>query len=255
MEEYTGIYAQYDPIGHRMADSLANVYKDNFFVINIHAGYYSHGYYNTTEGDTLEIAFGVNFVPSGSINREYVNPGCLSKGYVISRIYWSDATEQFMGMKASVNVAARTTINRNTRKLTCMVEAYFTDSSSVEPGENYINIARIQDNILGSQGGGQIYYLDMYDESTGKYKHNHMLRALITGVSGDAITTNTKGSFCTKTFSYDIPAIISDEEVILDNLRIIVFVSENDPTNALNVTDSKDVPRIINVCKSDIIFE
>jgi len=256
LEEYTGVNCGYCPDGHRISDQLHATYGDKFLAINIHAGYYSAGYYNTPEGTALNAAFKISSYPSGVVSRELVNTG---SGYAfgISRDSWEGVASQIMAMPSYVNVAAKSTIDTASRKLTCEVQAYFTDSSPVDAGLNFINVAIIQNNIWGKQNGATNFYPEMYDATTQKYRHNHMLRTLITGVDGEAITDNKKGTLYKKTFTYTIPEMISNEAVVLKDVEILVYVSQNKPTTIpTNFTDvNKEMPRVIKVCKSALTFK
>ena len=255
LEEYTGINCGYCPDGHKIADSLHAIYGDKFIQINIHAGSFAPAY-KTPEGTALNTAFNINSYPAGVVSRELVNTGSAYK-FGISRSSWNGVASQIMAKPAYANVAAKTTINQSTRKLTCKVQVYFTDSSAVDAGLNYINIALVQNNILGSQSGAIKLYPEMYDSETGKYKHNHMLRALINGVDGESIPNNTKKTLYSKTFTYDIPETISNVDVVLEDVDVIVFVTQNTPnTIPTNFTDvNKEMPRVINVCKSALTLE
>lgn len=254
LEEYTGVNCGWCPDGHKIGDELHTKYPEKLWQINIHAGQFSAGTYNTPEGTALNTGFGVSSYPAGVVSRELVKVGEKLQ-YAISRNAWANVAEQIMVRNAYVNVAAKTTINKSTRTLTCKVQAYFTDSSAVGQGKNFINIALVEDNIWGNQGGGKDLYPAMYDATTSKYKHNHMLRAFITGVGGEAIPTNTKGTLYSKTFTYTIPASISAETVVLEDLTVLVFVSQNDPAQAMQVKATSDLPTIANACKSSLTFE
>lgn len=253
LELYTGINSQYDPAGHKVADQLHANYGDRFLSINIHAGSFSGGIYNTLVGNSLNTAFMITAYPSAAVSRELVNTGGTNK-FGISRAYWEEIASQIMALKAYVNVAARSTIDSANRLLTCEVQAYFTDSSVVADGLNFINIAIVQNNIWGSQNG-TANYPEMYDAITQKYRHNHMLRTLITGVDGEAMPENKKGTFYRKIFTYTIPETISNETVVLKDLEIIVFVTQNTPSSIPTMSEPEDIPRVINVCKSELIVE
>lgn len=254
LEEYTGINCGYCPDGHRMADSLHKLFPNKFWQINIHAGGYAAAY-TTDEGKILNNSFRVSGYPTGTLSRELIQTGTNQYAYAISRPGWGPVAEQLFVQKAYANIAAKTTIKKSSRELTCKVQVYFTDSPTVEKGKNFINIALLQDNIYGAQANGQKYYPEMYNKDLGKYKHNHMLRAFITGVSGDAIANNKKGELYTKTFTYTIPESISNEAVVIDNLNVIVFISQSDPVQAMTITKESDIPRIINACKSTLKIE
>ena len=64
-----------------------------------------------------------------------------------------------------------------------------------------------------------------------------------------------KGELYSKTFTYTIPETISNEAVVIDDLSVLVFVSQADPTQAMKITKVEDMPRIINACKSSIKIE
>ncbi|HOF16248.1 MAG TPA: Omp28-related outer membrane protein [Bacteroidales bacterium] len=254
LEEYTGINCGYCPDGHRRADSLSKLWPNQFWAINIHAGNLAAAY-TTNEGTTLFNSFGVSAIPTGAVSRELVNLGDNKYAYAINRGAWGYVAEQLFNQKAYANVAAKTTIKKSTRQLTCKVQVYFTDSVTVAEGKNFVNIVLLQDNIWGAQVNGETFYPAMYDKNTGKYKHNHMLRTFITGVSGEAIPKNKKGELYSKTFTYTIPETISNEAVVIDDLSVLVFVSQADPTQAMKITKVEDMPRIINACKSSIKIE
>lgn len=254
LEEYTGTNCGFCPDGHRRADSLSKLWPNQFWSINIHAGQYAAAY-KTSEGDILNTSFGVGGYPSGVVSRELINLGNNEYVYPINRGAWGYVAEQLFNQKAYANVAAKTTIKKSTRELTCKVQVYFTDSVTVAEGKNFVNIVLLQDNIWGAQANGEAFYPAMYDKNTGKYKHNHMLRTFITGVSGEAIPKNKKGELYSKTFTYTIPETISNEAVVIDDLSVLVFVSQADPTQATKITKVEDMPRIINACKSSIKIE
>ena len=114
------------------------------------------------------------------MSRELVNLGDNKYAYAINRGAWGYVAEQLFNQKAYANVAAKTTIKKSTRELTCKVQVYFTDSVTVAEGKNFVNIVLLQDNIWGAQANGEAFYPAMYDKNLLKYKHNHMLRTFIT---------------------------------------------------------------------------
>ncbi|MDD4582270.1 MAG: hypothetical protein PHH25_07885 [Bacteroidales bacterium] len=79
-----------------------------------------------------------------------------------------------------------------------------------------------------------------------------MLRELILGVDGENMGGGSKNTLYNKTFSYDIPLTISDEDVILDHLQVLVFITEGEPSNSDEYKNNKE--RVIYVTKSNIEF-
>ena len=246
LEEYTGIDCGYCPDGHRMADSLAKAHSGIFFHINIHAGNYA-AKYSTPVGNQLRQAFSISSYPSGVLNRQRNPTPYPGEGdYMQMRgTQWNNTTKEVLSKPAYANIAAKSEIKG--RKLTVNVQIYFTDDSKVADGENYVHIALLQDNIWGPQSGGKDFYPAMWDDAKKQYRHNHMLREMITGVNGESVGKNTKGTLYKKTFTYDIPDKISYEDVVLKDLSILAFITEKTPADAKTVA-----PVVINVCKSTL---
>jgi len=239
LEEYTGVNCGFCPDGHRIGDSLSKAFAGKFFNINIHAGSYA-ARYSTQVGGQLLAAFPVQGFPQGVVNRQR-----FANVYGQNRGMWASQAKQIMNMPAYANIAARADIKG--RKLTVRVQVYFTDDSNVGDGENYVHIALLQDNVWGPQSGGKTYYPEMWDDTKNQYRHNHMLRAMITGLNGETVGKNKKGTLYRKTFTYDIPEKISNEDVVLKDLAIIAFITEKTPADAATVA-----PIVINVCKSTL---
>jgi hypothetical protein len=83
-----------------------------------------------------------------------------------------------------------------------------------------------------------------------------MLRTLITGVDGEAMPENKKETLYKKTFTYTIPEMISNEAVVLKDVEIIVFVTQNKPsTIPVPIQDASQFVSVINVCKSALTFK
>jgi len=249
LEEYTGIYCGYCPDGHKIADSLANVYPNNFYHINIHASSLAALYVIPT-GEQLRQAFSISGLPGGVMNRQksYIYASLGYGDYFTMRNEWKNIAQQIMSNTAYANISAKTEIVDRT--LTTKVQIYFTDDSKVGNGENYINVVLLQDNIWGQQSGGKELYPAMWDNTKQQYRHNNMLRAMITGLNGESVGNNTKGTFYEKTFTYDIPQKINNEDVVLKDLSILAFITEKTPSDAKTVA-----PVVINVCKSTLTIK
>jgi len=244
LEEYTGDGCGYCPYGHKISDEMAEKYSGQYFAINIHAGFTASAH-KTPIGVALDTLFKIDKYgyPAGVINREKTT----SSGFVYARDRgaWENYAKQILAKDAYVNVAAESTIEQASRKLTVNVQAYFTNNSDVPT--NYINVVIVQNNILGYQNNMSVYS-EMVVGS--KYKHNHMFRDAITGINGEAMDKNEKNYLYSKTFTYDIPETISKTNVVLEDLEIIVFVTEDTPANAKTI-----IPRVVNVNKSSIVLK
>ena len=220
LEMFTGGYCQFCPDAHRRSDSLCTTNPDSIFDIRIHWGTYAPDF-NTQWGYALaNNGYDLLYYPSGSINRHKF----IGTDYYMLRQYWPDYSDSILQSLSPVNIAATASINSTTRMLTVNVELYYTGNSSMST--NYINVALLQNNIIGNQQGGIVYYPDMVD-SGGLYRHMHILRHLLTGQWGDAVNTTTAGTFVSRQYTYAIPDTIVD--VAVDNLcdlEVIAFIAE-----------------------------
>lgn len=216
LEEYTGVNCGYCPDGHKRANELVAANPGNAWAINIHQGGYAVRY-TTQWGNALAGQTGLDGYPSGTVNRHVFSGSAMALG----RGNWAAAANQILAQSSPVNVAARGTLDFATRQLTLEVEAYYTGNSNTPI--NMLNVAVLQDNIIGPQSGAAANP----DYVVGsQYRHMHMLRDLVTGQWGDTISTTTEGTFVTRTYTYDVPMTISNEEMVLEDLSIIVFIAE-----------------------------
>lgn len=229
IEEYTGVGCQYCPLGHKATDFTLRAFPGHAFAINIHTGMFATRF-TTSWGNALAAQANVLGYPSATLNRHdfggggiHIDPG---QAYACAM--------KMRDTEAPVNVAATVDIDPATRLMVVKVEAYYPGNG---PGDfNLLNVALLQNNVLGSQTGGSSYYPE--NMVGGQYRHNHILRDLLTGQWGDTIHHTEAGSFFTKEYAYVIPNTIGDLDVTnLDDLSVLVFVCR-DHKEVLNVCEA-----------------
>jgi hypothetical protein len=110
----------------------------------------------------------------------------------------------------------------------------------------------LQDNIWGPQSNGKTFYPEKWNDSLGKYQHNHMLRELILGVDGENMGGISQGTTYQKTFTYNIPLKISNENMVLEDLYVLVFITEGEPSNIDEYKYNNE--RVIYVTKSELVL-
>ncbi len=219
LEEYTGIHCQYCPQGHQIAEGILADNPGKVVLINIHQGSFAvpgsgEPDFRTSFGDALAGQTGLTGYPSGTVNRHvYADWGANT---ALGRDKWTAAAGRILAMPSPVNIGVSSSFNAGTRLLTVTVELYYTANSA--QSTNYINVALLQSNILGPQTGGGM---------GNNYVHKHMLRHLITGQWGDAVTTTTSGTFVTRTYTYTVPASYTSVPCDIANCDIAVFVTES----------------------------
>ena len=220
LEEYTGINCGYCPDGHRIANEIAAAHPGRVFVINVHAGSYAANTYTTQFGNALANQTGLTGYPSGTVNRHVFS----GSNTALDRNQWSAKSNTILNQTSPVNIAARGTLDWTTRELNITVQLYYTADEA--NSTNKLNVAIIQDNVIGSQSGASY---NPAQQVGSQYRHMHMLRHLITGQWGEDITTTTQGSFVEKNYTYTIPANLGSPNAIaakLEDLHFIAFVAQ-----------------------------
>jgi hypothetical protein len=199
LEEFTGLNCPNCPDGHYRAQLIQDAHPDDVVLINIHTGNYaqpsgSEPDFRTPWGTQIAGQSGLTGYPAGTVNRHLFPGWSQGSGTAMSRASWSSGATQTLGEASYLNVGLNATIVTSTRQLVVEVEVYYTDDSP-EP-TNYLNVAILQNNILGPQTSGG---------AGNNYNHMHMLRELLTGQWGVEISQTTTGSLFTKTIAYDLP--------------------------------------------------
>ena len=232
LEEYTGINCQYCPDGHRRANELKKLYNGKVGVINIHQGGYAANTtpnYTTTFGDALASQTGLTGYPVGTVNRHIFSGSATA----LARNLWETYAPQILNSSSPVNLVAKSVIDFENRTLTVTVNGHYTGSSNANT--NLLNVAVLQDSIMGPQVSGLIYYPDMVHD--GLYQHNHMLRTLLTGQWGDSIKETVAGSQFSRQYTWSIPETINDIPVNLSKLEVLAFIAEG-RQNIITMTPS-----------------
>jgi hypothetical protein len=242
LEDFTGVRCGYCPDGHvRAAAAQQELGADKFIIMAVHAGIYANpatGWANFTTpfGAAIDGQAGVSGYPAGTINRMKaadlgVTP-MKTGGMAMSRGAWKTAAQAVIAMPSPVNLGAKAEFNSSTRELTVKVDAYYTAEESVQ---NNINVALLQSKLMSRQSG---------DPTSGDpYEQNHVLRHLITGQWGEAITeAKTVGAKVRKTYTYTVPEDYNGTTtegggaVLIENCKVVVFVSR-DKTDILTAVE------------------
>lgn len=266
LEEYTGIHCGYCPDGHARANVLQEQYPNDLFILNIHTGGYatpSSGEVDlrTPYGEALASNAGVSGYPSGSVSRHAFS----GKNTATDRGSWATNVPKILEMASPVNIAAKGTLNWETRTLSVTVQLYYTANSSAS--SNFIHVAVTQDNIIGTQSNYGNYNPSQILPG-GKYIHNHAFRDFLTGQWGEEVTTTTQGSFVEKTYTKTLPETIGNVNLELIDLHFIAFVTEsrnevlnackvemeheNSPSHYIKLSGMKQMPD--NTCDDNVGF-
>ena len=235
VEKYTGINCSYCPCGDVIIYGAVENNPENIIVIKIHEGGYAvpgsgQPDFRTAFGSALSSQAMNTGNPAVSVNRHFFQNYTSNGGTAIGGCY-SNATgvamqspptyaiDEILVEPAYLNVAAQAEINYSSNILTINTEVYYTDDSPTST--NYLNIALVQDNTAAYQAGSSLA------AGGSNYLHNDRLVHFITGQWGEEINPTGQGSLIQTTHSYNIPENYNGIPVVLDDLKVVVFVSES----------------------------
>ena len=228
LEEFTGMYCQHCPGGHKIAKEISDQYPGRVSLVNIHVGSLatpqgSDPDFRTSFGNAYASEAGVSGIPSGVVNRMTFN-GATSTA--MSRGSWAAAAAQVLGENSYVNLGVEAEVDVQTREITVDVQLAYTGTA---PASNNITVMLIQNNIEGPQrdfnGQGVPYYPEGFLEN-GNYNHVHMLKHVITPQWGEVVTAVPAGQTIDKQYTYTIPADVNGIPIELGNVQIVAFVDE-----------------------------
>ncbi len=213
LEEFTAINCGNCPAGHVAATAILNAHPDEVVLVNMHAGVLavpsgSQPDFRNQWSTQLLNEYAVNATPRGLVNRRAYNGAT-----VLSTGNWSNAANVILALPAVVNMAATTDFNNGTRLLTVTVELYYTADS---PGANdRIFVLLTEDHLNGPQAnyGPEGPYAS--------YDHRHVMRAYITAIEGDEVSTTTMGSSVLRTYTLTVPLAFN-----IANCSVVAFVGE-----------------------------
>ena len=226
LEEFTGIYCIYCPDGHRLAQELKDANPEDVALINLHVSSYADPGtsgdpdFRTPFGTGIQNQADISGYPAGTINRkDFTYLGfAQDSGTAMSRAKWVDAAPIILADSSYVNVSAEASLHINTRELTVVVQAYYTDDGAPI---NYVKVALLQNNVPGPQYGA--VYNPTQILPNGDYNHMHMLRHLL---AGNTIIGATSGTLYSDTLTYTIPDDLNGVDYELFELSVVVFISE-----------------------------
>ncbi len=225
LEDYVGIHSQYSSDGDRIANDYKALHPNDVFLINIHQGGFAapntgEPNYRTSFGDSLAHQAGLTIYPSGTINRHLFESANKT---ALDRIYWNTDCDEILAMPTYASISLTASAVTTTRILTVNVNANYVNNS---PALNLMNVALVQDSVLGPQVYGITYNPTQVMPDGVTYIHMNMLRHLITGQWGDTISTTTSGTNFQKTYTYTLPDNINGVGLDINHLKIVAFITE-----------------------------
>ena len=222
LEHFTTARCQYCPGGHdRLEQAMAN-FENRICWVAHHVGFHTDNM-TINESEEIMALYGNNgtWAPAMTLDRNVdFADGAEAGGVVGSVGNVNDLVSQFnnaTNAPAFVTIElSNLTYDPQTRQLNVTVSGSFVnDFVGTEPR---LSLYLTQDGIYGSQ--------QSTNGTIAKYEHNHVIRACISDVWGDAdaFTSTTAGSNYSKTYTYTLPTKFS-----ANNCRLVAFVNDYGP--------------------------
>ena len=228
LEEWTGIHCGYCPTGHAAVQTAVDNNPGRVVALNIHSGGYAvpsagEPDYRTPEGTIHDAAFPISGYPSSTLNRRTISG---SQTYPPASSNNPDKVPAVLAENSEVNIYIDATADMNTRVLTVNVEYYYT--SDAPNATNYLNVAILQNNVLGPQSdySNNTYNPDAWVTYPTVYRHGHVFRGFITGQWGDAINATTTGSTGTMSYTQTLPTDINGVALNIADIEIAAYIGD-----------------------------
>lgn len=212
LEEYSAVNCGNCPAAHAQSASWAQQYPSRFVAVEVHGGGLAipsgdQPDFRNQWASALWSFYGVNSQPRGAIDRIPV-----SGNVVVSTSAWTNAINNALALPSPVNIGLAATFDPGPRTLTVDVELFYTGNGS--GGNDRISVLLKENHLIG-------YQQDYINGAQSAYDHNNILRAYITDLWGDEVTTTTQGTLVTHSYSYTVP-----EAWDIANCDVVAFVSE-----------------------------
>lgn len=221
IEEFTGLHCSYCPQAHAISNNLTYVAGERVHVMAVHTGNLAipsgdEPDLRTPYGETLYAWQGAGGMPSGNINRT-VYPECGTDSYSLFRSAWASVAKRLLTDEtpAPLNLYVEARLDTADSVIYILVEAY---SAETVNRPLFLNVALTENFIPGTQAGSNLR----------PYLHRHVLRDLITGLSGDTLKADEtiQGAYLRRTYTYKLPASFNGLAPNCANLDCLVYVTD-----------------------------
>lgn len=208
IEDFTGQNCVNCPKAHETIDRLVAQYGDAVIPVSIHAGYFgvAADYTRYTglmqpEGNTYNDMWGIDEWPKGVVNRS---------GGPLNYDQWASAVRTELDKPTALDIELSAVCPEGSDEIA--IEATFSQSADIE---GFLQLWIVEDGIVARQR-------DIDRGLITDYVHNHVYRASVNGVGGEAIELD---AMIHRTVEYTQPLRRTDTETwVTDNLSVVAFV-------------------------------
>jgi len=218
VEDYTGTWCGYCPrVSH--AIELSRQQTGQITVVAVH----NDEEYYCSEVTQLENAFGITGYPTAKVDRasDWTYPEPSNVDQVVEPTLCDNAP---LGLAITPSLSGST--------MTIKVDAKFSQDFDFD--ETKLVVFVLEDGLIADQENYTSYYGGV--DVISNFEHNHVLRASLTNVAGDAITSNlVTNSIYTKTFTANVPSNVANTS----NMSIVAFISNENFVGDSQVLNSR----------------
>lgn len=230
-EEFTGVSCPPCPKGHEVMQTIKTSLSNNVVVIGYHIFNYAQANPVEKDGvmlskqdfrtnDATEVANslmgGLGAMPEASFDRSNYKNKVL-----VGRLDWPTASAERAAAvtKTPVNIHMTNTYDAASREATIKVKLAYTEAVSFRQN---MTVAIIEDDIIDAQKTPDTIIKD--------YTHEHVLRDIITPVSGTQIPAKVDPKVAGKVYERTFKATLG-EKWKPEHCKVVVFISNDDAAN------------------------
>lgn len=258
LEEATGAWCQWCPIGIACMDSLINFGYDEtthqYKVIGV--AIHKDDGMETDFTSYYVSKFGIASYPTILLDRQETLPTSESKSIHENAADWHTPIEARLAETAVAGLAIETNYTDSVNYTTADVKVYVGGTSAVT-GDYKLHVYLYQDEVKGTGAGfDQVNALsgkDLFKDTEfyaaegkiKKYPHAHVVRGTATAPDGEAITSSEiNGKNIEKSFSLDLVNGFETESIkasapTSNKTYIVAFLTNTDGTEVINVQKVK----------------
>ncbi|XZF16700.1 Omp28-related outer membrane protein [Chitinophagaceae bacterium MMS25-I14] len=240
VEEFTGVTCPNCPQGHTLIKGYETSYPGRIVAI----GYYTFGlsqtepvaglsqqdFRNNISTDLGNYFGGIPLLPSGTIDRIPPNGGSL----LDDRNFWSAMVSTRLNAPTPLNVHVTSAYDPSSRTDTITVTVAVTKAITKKLA---LSVSIIENNIIDAQEDVDHSGNALIDTM---YQHNHVIRDMLTPVSGTPIFTSYDGSSKAPGLVYRHVYVYTVNNAWKpENCKVIAFVNNNE-TNDKEVAQAEE---------------
>jgi len=217
MEEFTGVRCVACPAGSKEIENLLDFYGEQLIAVSIHSGFFANPLpannydFKIPAGEQLDDFLGpVSGWPRATVNR-FAFAG--EPELPVAATTWAGYIQQLLAQPPRVLLDITNAFDEGSRELDIVVEV--TAQDQIDESLN-ITVMVLETNIKDAQLTPET----TQQEPDTAYIHRHVLREVVTNVTGDEIST---GWSLGQTTNYSFSTTI-DANWVSDNCSVVAFL-------------------------------